>query len=156
MVLSNPFYLYRRKLFSFVTELMHINRILTMSKKTLVIGASSKEMRYSNMVIKKLVVNNHIVKAIGLRSGIVSGVPITPINSKEFLQKLVLKNIHTVTLYINSKRQNTYYNYIVSLQPKRVIFNPGTENEEFYAVLTKNKIHFEVACTLALLNTKQY
>lgn len=66
------------------------------------------------------------------------------------------KDIHTVTLYLNPKRQETYYNYVVSLKPKRVIFNPGTENPEFYNILKENNIPFEAACTLVLLSTNQY
>ncbi|GAL66544.1 hypothetical protein JCM19301_3022 [Jejuia pallidilutea] len=66
------------------------------------------------------------------------------------------KAIHTVTLYLNPNRQKAYYNYIVSLQPKRVIFNPGTENPEFYNILKENNIAFEAACTLVLLSTNQY
>jgi predicted CoA-binding protein len=64
--------------------------------------------------------------------------------------------IDTVTLYLNPKRQATYYDYIIGLKPKRVIFNPGTENPEFYKLLKANAIDFEEACTLVLLGTGQY
>jgi predicted CoA-binding protein len=66
-----------------------------------------------------------------------------------------IKNIDTVTLYLNPTRQRDYYNYIVEAKPKRVIFNPGTENPEFYQ-LKLNDIKVEVACTLVLLTTNQY
>jgi hypothetical protein len=66
------------------------------------------------------------------------------------------KDIDTVTLYMNYNNQNDFYKYIVSLNPKRVIFNPGTENPEFYQILKDNDIEFEVACTLTLLTTYQY
>jgi predicted CoA-binding protein len=120
-----------------------------MNKKTLVFGASLKPNRYSNLVIQKLVIQDIEVVAFGLRKGEVAGIKI----DKELLS---YENVHTVTLYVNSKNQKEYYNYIVSLHPKRVIFNSGTENPEFYKILEKNKIDFEVACSLVLLSTNQY
>ncbi|WP_313114567.1 CoA-binding protein [Aequorivita sediminis] len=118
-------------------------------KKTLVLGASLKPNRYSNLAINRLVNHNHSVEAIGLKEGEVAGVNIVT-EKKDF------KDIDTVTLYLNPKRQEEYYNYIISLKPKRVIFNPGTENPEFYTLLKENNIESEVACTLVLLGTNQY
>lgn len=118
-------------------------------KKTLVIGASLKPERYSNIAITRLVNYGHSVVAIGLRMGEVAGVNI--IKDQEFFE-----NIDTVTLYINPNRQEAFYDYIISLKPNRVIFNPGTENPRFYAILKENKIEFEEACTLVLLSTNQY
>ena len=69
---------------------------------------------------------------------------------------LDFKDVDTVTLYLNPKRQKGYYDYIISLKPSRVIFNPGTENPEFYLLLKKHNIAFEQACTLVLLSTNQY
>ncbi|WP_204346189.1 CoA-binding protein [Psychroserpens algicola] len=120
-----------------------------MSKKTLVFGASLKPERYSNMAIKELVRHQHEVVAFGLRSGDVSGVTIDT-------NLMPYKNIDTVTLYLNKERQKSFYDYIVSLKPKRVIFNPGTENSEFQNILQQNKIYFEESCTLVLLSTNQY
>lgn len=120
-----------------------------MSKKTLVIGASLKPQRYSNIAINKLVNYNHEVVAFGLREGNVSGVEIDT-------NLMPYQNIHTVTLYLNPERQKAYYDYIISLNPERVIFNPGTENPEFQNVLNQNNIFFEEACTLVLLSTNQY
>lgn len=118
-------------------------------KKTLVFGASLNPTRYSHLAIQRLVAHNHEVVAFGLRSGEVSGVKIKTV-------LLAHKDIDTITLYMNPKRQRQYYNHIVSLYPKRVIFNPGTENPELYQILKENDIHFEVACTLVLLSTNQY
>ncbi|MDT0555115.1 CoA-binding protein [Patiriisocius hiemis] len=118
-------------------------------KKTLVIGASLKPSRYSNIAIGRLVSSGHNVKAIGLREGEVSGVTIST-------KKESFKDIDTVTLYLNAKRQVEYYKYVITLEPKRVIFNPGTENPEFYSLLKDNNIEVEVACTLVLLSTNQY
>lgn len=120
-----------------------------MSKKTLVIGASTKPDRYSNMAIRKLTNYKHETVAFGLREGEVNGVTIDT-DLKPY------QNIDTVTLYLNPKRQEQYYAYIVGLKPKRIIFNPGTENPEFYSILKENSIDFEIACTLVLLSTNQY
>jgi hypothetical protein len=118
-------------------------------QKTLVIGASLKTHRYSYMVIKRLVEKSIETEAFGLKEGVVNGVQIKT-NFSEF------QNIHTVTLYLNPKRQIEYYNQIINLAPKRVIFNPGTENPDFYKLLRQKGIEVEIACTLVLLATDQY
>ena len=118
-------------------------------KKTLVVGASTNPSRYAYMAIKKLLQYNHPVVALGRRKGLVDGVEIE-------IEKLPFKDIDTITLYIGPKHQPEFYEYIVSLKPKRVIFNPGTENDEFYKVLNENNIDTEIACTLVLLSTNQY
>ncbi|UOB16971.1 CoA-binding protein [Abyssalbus ytuae] len=120
-----------------------------MKNKTLVFGASLNPVRYSNMAINKLVNNGEKVVAFGLKSGEVAGVKIDTELKK-------YTDIETVSLYMNPKRQADFYDYIVSLKPDRVIFNPGTENPEFYQILRKNSIETEEACTLVLLSTNQY
>ena len=120
-----------------------------MSKKTLVIGASLKSQRYSNLAINRLKKHNHEVKAYGLKMGEVAGVSIDT-------ELLPYESIDTVTLYLNPKRQVDYYDYIIGIKPNRVIFNPGTENPEFYKLLEAHNINYEVACTLVLLGTAQY
>lgn len=120
-----------------------------MKKKTLVLGASSNPARYSNMAIKRLLLYGHPVEGVGLKEEIVEGVPVrkgTP----------HYEDVDTVTLYLNPQRQEAYYDYILSLKPKRVIFNPGTENPELYKLLFQNNIESEVACTLVLLGVGQY
>jgi hypothetical protein len=89
------------------------------------------------------------VVAIGAQKGIAFDVPIET-------EKIAFQGIDTVTLYINTKVQPDYYDYIVSLHPRRVIFNPGTENPEFYPILKANNISYEVACTLVMLATNQF
>ncbi|WP_047244738.1 CoA-binding protein [Maribacter thermophilus] len=118
-------------------------------KKTLVFGASLKPDRYSNLAIHKLLRNEIETRAFGIRSGDIGGVQVKT-NLSEF------QDIHTITLYLNPLRQKQYYNDIIGLQPKRVIFNPGTENPEFYKMLRENGIKVEIACTLVLLATDQY
>jgi predicted CoA-binding protein len=119
------------------------------NKKTLVLGASTKPARYSFLAIEKLVDKGHSVLAIGQNAGEVAGIKIQT-------KAIPLKNIDTVTLYLNPLRQRDYYNYIVEAQPKRVIFNPGTENPEFYQLLKLNDIKVEIGCTLVMLSTNQY
>lgn len=127
-----------------------------MSKKTLVIGASLKPIRYSNMAINKLANYEYDVVAIGLRKGNIANTPILTASTDAELFALDIKDIDTVTLYLNASRQINFYDFIISLKPKRVIFNPGTENDAFYKLLNENNIAFEESCTLVLLNTKQY
>ena len=120
-----------------------------MKNKTLVLGASTKSNRYSNLAIRRLVNSGFNVLAYGLKEGEVVGIKIDT-------ELIYYKDIDTVTLYLNPLNQKAYYQYIVSLKPNRVIFNPGTENFEFYNTLRVNHINFEVACTLTLLATNQY
>lgn len=117
--------------------------------KTLVIGASSNPERYSFLAVNKLLQYNHEVVAIGLKNEKVATVEIQT-GFPDF------KNVHTVTLYLNPLRQKEYYDYIISLKPQRVIFNPGTENQEFYSLLEQNGIAYEAACTLVLLSINQF
>ncbi len=119
------------------------------NKKTVVLGATTKPEKYANIAINKLVEKGHSVLAIGQNTGEVAGVKI-------YTKQIPLTNIDTVTLYLNPKRQVEYYNYIIETKPKRVIFNPGTENPQFYQLLESNGIKVEVACTLVLLATNQY
>jgi len=118
-------------------------------KTTLVFGASLNPNRYSYLAINKLLAKQIETVAFGPKIGDVSGVKISS-NLKDF------QNIHTITLYLNEKRQKEYYEQIIQMKPKRVIFNPGTENPEFYKILSSNEIEVEVACTLVLLATDQY
>lgn len=119
------------------------------NKKTLVLGATTKPDRYAFRAVNALVQKGHTVLAIGQNTGEVAGVKIQT-------KAIPVKNVDTITLYLNPTRQRDYYNYIVEAQPKRVIFNPGTENPELYQLLELNDIKAEVACTLVLLATNQY
>ncbi|MBT8260316.1 MAG: CoA-binding protein [Flavobacteriaceae bacterium] len=119
------------------------------NKKTLVLGASLKPNRYSNIAIHKLKNSGIETVAFGLKPGNVSEVNIDT-------ELIDYDNIHTVMLYVNPMRQKVYYDYIISLKPQRVIFNPGTENPDFIKILEENKIDFEIACSLVLLSTNQY
>ena len=120
-----------------------------MIKKTLVLGASENPTRYSNIAIKRLLSKGIEVVAVGNKTGIVDGVII-------YTDKINFLNVDTITLYLGAKNQKEYYEYILSLNPKRVLFNPGTENVEFEKRLRDAGIQTEQSCTLVLLATNQY
>lgn len=120
-----------------------------MQKKTVVLGASQNEDRYSNMAVKKLTAHNHPVTAIGNKEGSINDIEIVKNNP-------IIKDVDTVTLYLNPQNQKPYYDYILSLNPKRIIFNPGTENEELEKLAAAKGIKSMDACTLVLLSTNQY
>lgn len=118
-------------------------------KKTLVLGASENPARYSNMAINRLLAYKHPVIAIGKRKGQVNGVEIITEHPE-------MNDIDTVTLYMNPTNQKPYYDYILALHPRRVIFNPGTENDELERKLVQKGIITQEACTLVMLSTGQY
>ena len=118
-------------------------------KKTLVLGASDNPNRYSNLAIKRLRMHDHPVVAVGKRNTVVDDVTIEK-------EKRSFDNIDTVTLYLNPMRQKEYYDYIISLHPKRIIFNPGAENKELDTLAQQNGIQTIDACTLVMLSTNQY
>jgi predicted CoA-binding protein len=120
-----------------------------MGKTTLVLGASANPMRYSNIAIERLARKNHPVVAIGKREGTVAGIPVETAMRK-------IDDVDTVTLYLNPDNQKPYYQYILDLKPKRIIFNPGTENHELADMAIRQGIQPLEACTLVLLSTGQY
>ncbi|MCD6010583.1 MAG: CoA-binding protein [Flavipsychrobacter sp.] len=120
-----------------------------MKNKTLVLGASDNPGRYSNMAILKLLNKKQEVVAVGKRPGKVNNIEI-------HTQPVKTDDIDTVTLYLNPDNQKPYYDYIISLKPRRIIFNPGTENEELERMAAKEGIDILEACTLVMLGTGQY
>ena len=118
-------------------------------KVTVVIGASANPARYSNLAVKQLTSHGHKVIPIGIREGTIANIPIV-------IGKPEVKNVDTVTLYLNAKRQGEYYDYIFSLHPKRIIFNPGAENPELEKLAAEKGIEPLEACTLVMLSTGQY
>ncbi len=117
--------------------------------KTVLLGASTNPSRYSFLAINKLLDYNHQVLAVGTRIGDVTDVPII----RSFPND---KDIDTVTLYLNPQRQAEYVPYILELKPRRVIFNPGTENPAFAKQLQQNGVEVVVGCTLVMLSSNQY
>jgi predicted CoA-binding protein len=119
------------------------------SKKTIVFGASDNPERYSNLAIKRLRSLGHPVIGIGKRRVMVEDVPVQNETSP-------VPDVDTVSLYLNPNNQKSYYNYILSLHPRRIIFNPGAENAEFQKLAQEHGIQTQEACTLVLLSTGQY
>ncbi len=119
------------------------------NKKTLVLGATTNPARYSYLAINKLREEGHDVVAIGRRTGKVTDVEVVA-------EEKPIEGLDTVTLYLNANNQKPYYNYILAQKPKRIIFNPGAENDELEQLAKKNKIATQHACTLVLLSTHQY
>ncbi len=120
-----------------------------MKNKTLVLGASENPTRYSNLAIKKLLGHGHRVLAVGRKRGFVDSVEI--VTDKEPTEE-----VDTVTMYMNATHQQEYYDYILSLKPRRIIFNPGAENYELEEIARANGIQPVEACTLVMLSTGQY
>ena len=118
-------------------------------KKTLVLGASTNPARYSYLAIQRLRNHNHPVIAIGKRTGAVKDVMIDT-------EKKNYPAIHTITLYLNQDHQKEYYDYIISLKPQRIIFNPGAENPQLASLAADHNINTMEACTLVMLSTGQY
>jgi len=120
-------------------------------KKTVVIGASPAQSRYSNIACHMLSKAGHPFVPIGIKSGTINGETILDIRKKP-----TVENVHTVTLYLSPKNQPNWYDYILSLNPKRIIFNPGTENMEFAEMVRSKGVDAEFACNLVLLSTGQF
>jgi predicted CoA-binding protein len=118
-------------------------------KKTVVLGATDNPARYSYLAVNRLQAHNHPVVAIGKKEGKVGNVDV-------ITEHPAIDDVDTVTVYLNPENQKQYYDYILSLHPKRIIFNPGAENTELEKLAAKNGITPMEACTLVLLTTGQY
>lgn len=119
-------------------------------KKTLVIGASTNKSRYAYLAVNKLLDKGHEAIPLGIETGDINGIPIET-------ERKAFKAVDTVTLYINPAIQKQYYDYILkTIKPKRIIFNPGTENRAFEKLAAANGIETTEACTLVLLSTGQF
>lgn len=121
----------------------------TEKNKTLVLGASDNPARYSHMAILMLRNHGHDVAAIGAKDTRVEDVEV----KRERTER---EDVDTVTLYLNPTLQQPYYDYILSLKPRRIIYNPGTENPELQGLAEERGIENMEACTLVLLSTGQY
>jgi hypothetical protein len=120
-----------------------------MNKKTVILGATTNPDRYAYKAAKMLTEHGHEILPVGLKPGELFGKKI------ENGQPMV-EGVDTVTLYVGPQNQLPLYNYLLELNPKRVIFNPGTENDELMDILEKKGIEPVEACTLVLLSTNQY
>ena len=120
-------------------------------KKTVIIGATPNPSRYAYLAASMLTQYKHDVVPVGIIIGIVFGKTIEDLNRKPFIN-----DVDTVTLYIGPQHQAEWYDYILGLRPKRIIFNPGTENEEFEKLAEDRGIEALEACTLVMLRTNQF
>jgi hypothetical protein len=120
-----------------------------MAKKTVVLGASDNPSRYSYLAIRKLAAHQHPIIAVGKKKGQVGDVEI-------HTDHLPATDVDTITLYLNPFHQVEYYDYIMNLKPRRIIFNPGTENDDLIKMAKDNNIQPVIGCTLVMLSTGQY
>ena len=120
-------------------------------KKTVIVGASNKSGRYAQIAARMLKEYNHPIIPLGLKEGEVFGEPILDIK-----QKPDLKGVDTITLYVSPKHQEGWYDYLLSLNPKRIIFNPGTENPDLIEMAKAENIEPVIGCTLIMLRSNQY
>ena len=122
---------------------------MAVAKKTVVLGASDNPARYSYLALRKLQAYHHPIVAIGKKSGKVGDVTIET-------DHMPVEAVDTVTLYLNPQNQREYYDYILELKPNRIIFNPGTENDDLIKRAKENGIEPVVGCTLVMLSTGMY
>lgn len=120
-------------------------------KKTAIIGATPNPNRYAFMAAEMLKSYGHEIIPLGIKKGEMAGEEIVNIRNKPDTGK-----IHTITLYIGPQNQPDWYDYLISLKPKRIIFNPGTENNEFVRKARKKRIEIVEACTLVMLRVGTY
>jgi predicted CoA-binding protein len=118
-------------------------------KKTLILGATPNPGRYAYLAANRLVSHGHAIVNVGLKNGEVAGVPIEK-------PEIIYNDIDTITLYVGPQNQPPLYNYILNIHPKRIIFNPGTENSELRKMAEEKGIETEYACTLVMLSVGQY
>lgn len=118
-------------------------------KKTLVLGASPNPSRFSYKAVKSLQRHDVPVIPVGIKNGEIGGIAIVK-------DRPAFDDIHTITMYIGPARQKDYYSWLLSLKPKRIIFNPGTENQEFMKMAEKDGIEVLEDCTLIMLNAGRY
>ncbi|MEM8908594.1 MAG: CoA-binding protein [Bacteroidota bacterium] len=118
-------------------------------KKTLVLGASTNPTRYAYKAVNRLVAHGHEVIALGVKEGKIGQIPIVH-------GRPLINDLDTVSLYLNPSRQKEYYQYLLELQPKRLIFNPGTENPVLMQMAKEKAIEVVAACTLVLLSVGSY
>ena len=119
--------------------------------KTVIVGATPNQSRYAYLAAILLTEYGHEIVPLGIRKGEVAGTEILDLRKKP-----AIEDVDTITMYIGPQHQPEWYDYLISLKPRRVIFNPGTENYEFEKRLAEGGIEHEEACTLVLLRTGQY
>jgi predicted CoA-binding protein len=120
-------------------------------KRTVIVGATTNRGRYAYLAAEMLTEFKHEIVPVGIKTGEVFGKPILDIHEKPFVA-----DVDTITMYIGPQHQPEWYDYLIDLKPRRIIFNPGTENEMFERLAEENGIEAVEACTLVMLRTGQY
>jgi uncharacterized protein len=120
-------------------------------KKTVIIGATTDPSRYAFLAARMLTHYNNEIVPIGIKKGDLFGTKILNI-----FDKPKVEDVHTITLYIGPQRQPEWYEYLLSLNPKRIIFNPGTENDVLIRMAEERGIEAVEGCTLVMLRSNQY
>ncbi|AFL85243.1 hypothetical protein Belba_2699 [Belliella baltica DSM 15883] len=120
-------------------------------KNTVIIGATTNTSRYAYIAAEMLFENKIPFTPVGIKKGSVFGKEILDLNDKP-----IIDDVDTITLYIGPRHQPEWYDYLISLKPKRIIFNPGTENIDLAKLAQENNIETVNACTLVMISTKQY
>ena len=120
-------------------------------KKTVIVGASDNPARYAQIALQMLKEYDYPTVPIGIHGGKFRGDEILDMNEKPHIGE-----VDTITLYLSPKNQKEWYDYFLSLNPKRIIFNPGTENPEFITLLKEKNIEPVIGCTLVMLRTGQF
>lgn len=123
--------------------------MLTNQKKTLILGATPDASRYAYLAANRLVRTGHPIVNVGIKKGEVAGVAIEKAEA-------IHSDIDTITLYVGPQNQPPLYDYILATNPKRIIFNPGTENPELRRLARERGIETLAACTLVMLSTGDY
>lgn len=122
-----------------------------MGKKTIIVGATPNQSRYAYLAAKMLTEYGHEIIPLGIRQGDVFGKEILDIRKKPAIEE-----VDTITVYLSPVHQGEWMDYLLSLNPKRIIFNPGTENEEFERLAEDKGIEAIEACTLVMLRSRQF
>lgn len=120
-------------------------------KKTVLVGAGPNPSRYAYLAANMLEEYKHDTVLLGIKKGDINGNQILDIREKP-----EIKDVDTITLYIGPQRQTDWIDYLLSLKPKRIIFNPGTENDAFQSLAEEQDIEVLEACTLVMLRSRQY
>jgi len=120
-----------------------------MKPKVVIIGASPNPNRYSYIATLLCLDKDIAVIPLGVRKGTIGDLEI-------LTEKIPIENVHTVSLYIGEEKQKEWYDYIFSLQPSRIIFNPGTYNPELEKLARERQIECVINCMLTMLHLNQF
>lgn len=118
-------------------------------KKTLVLGASTNPSRYAYKAVNRLTAHGYEVIPLGIKDGKIGQISIQK-------GRPAIVDLHTISMYVNPNHQKEYYDYLLGLNPKRIIFNPGTENAVFMKMAREKGIEVLAACTLVMLSIGDY